>query len=100
MNSIHRVKVDVTEYQEIDLTGPPLSVAADRSGASDTIDLWFEHYDAPIFRPFPIYIFGTGHPVPWNWLDTRDRYRFIGTVVTPASLVWHVYTGPRKTPIA
>lgn len=91
--SIHRTLVPVTDYQEIEISGPPISVAADRSGRSDAIDLWFEA-DGPNDGLTAIYIFGTGHPTPWNgW--TRHAWRFIGTVVTPSGLVWHVYHGPR-----
>lgn len=95
-NSIHRVSVIVEDYQELDLTGLPISVAADRVGFSDRFDLWYEHLDGdrPAFKRFPIWVFGTGHPVPWTALN-RHHWHFIGTVVTPAGLVWHVYTGPR-----
>ena len=91
--SIHRVSVNVTDYQELNLSGPPISVAADRDGRSSCFDLWFETGDRT--TPTAIYIFGTGHPTPWNPL-TRRSWAFIGTVVTPAGLVWHVYTGPRE----
>ncbi len=91
--SIFRVTIAVEDYQELKLTGPALSVAPVRTGASDYIDLWFEHRDHPYV--FGLYVMGTGHPVPWN-AQTRDMFRFIGTVVTPVGLIWHVFTGPVK----
>lgn len=98
-NSIYRVSVDVKDYQELMLTGPPLSVAPDRGGASDCFDLWFEHFEpdgeASESRPYPLYVFGTGHPVPWTKY-TRYAYTFLGTVVTPSGLIWHVYAGPQQ----
>lgn len=102
MNSIYRLSVAVEDYQELNLTGPPLSVAPDRGGSSDVFDLWFEHMDGdrPAYEPdyhgkYAIWVFGTGHPVPWTNY-TRQAWKFIGTVVTPSGLVWHVYTGHLK----
>jgi hypothetical protein len=46
-------------------------------------------------QSYPIWVFGTGHPVPWSGY-TRHAWTFLGTVVTPSGLVWHVYTGHRK----
>jgi hypothetical protein len=99
VNSIYRVSVPVTDYQELDLTGPPLSVAADRDGSSACFDLWFEHrdlgFEPDYHHPYPIWVFGTGHPVPWTHY-TRYAWVFLGTVVTPSGLVWHVFTGHRQ----
>lgn len=100
-NSIHRISVEVADYQEIDLTGPAISVAADREFRSDRFDLWYEHYEdtgpalAGLTLTRALYVIGTGHPVPWTpW--TRYAFTFLGTVVTPSGLVWHIYTGPRE----
>jgi hypothetical protein len=92
-NSIYRISVPVEDYQEIEITGSPISVAPDRDRFSDRFDLWFEHYGRS--TSCAIWIFGTGHPVPWTE-SNRLAWTFLGTVVTPATLVWHVYTGPRK----
>lgn len=94
-NSIHRISVKVEDYQELALTGPPLSVAASRDGSSDSFDLWYEHMDDCREHPYPVWVFGTGHPVPWT-RNTRHAWRLLGTVVTPSGLVWHVFTGHRK----
>jgi hypothetical protein len=96
VNSIHHVEVEVKDRQELDLTGPPISVAPDRGGRSDVFDLWFEHMDGrePGYhhKKYAIYVFRTGHPVPWT-NSTRHIYRFLGTVVIPSG-EWHVYRGP------
>lgn len=63
-----------------------LSVAPTRDGSSDRIDLWASTYPNDLPRSGRwIHIAGTGHPLPTG--------RFIGTVVTPAGLVWHVFEG-------
>ncbi|MFV8169851.1 hypothetical protein [Mycolicibacterium peregrinum] len=91
MGSIHRLQIDITDYQEIAGSRRVLSAAPARDGQSDVIDIWFETSDRDM--PTGIYIFGTGHPTPWDhW--TRENWRFIDTVVTPSGLVWHVYVGP------
>lgn len=103
VNSIYRISVEVEDIQELDLTGPPISVAPSRNGRSAVFDLWYEHYDqtdSPPYEPrmggrFRIFIFGTGHPVPWTPY-TRHAWRHIGTVITPNDLVWHIYVGPAK----
>ncbi|MCV7255279.1 hypothetical protein H7J86_24250 [Mycobacterium hackensackense] len=97
MGSIHRVQVPVEDYQELAglTTGPVISAAATRDGRSDVIDLWFESDAGGRIPPVPraLYIFGTGHPTPWDhW--TRYAWTFINTVVTPSGLVWHIYVGP------
>ena len=87
--SIYRQNVPVEHYQEI-TAGRIISVAPCRSGSSGAFDLWYENDSADTQG---LYVFGTGHPTPWDgW--TRHAWNFIGTVVTPSDLVWHVYTGP------
>jgi hypothetical protein len=108
-NSIHRQRIQVLDYQEIEITGPVIAAAADRNGANDYIDIWWEHYDPAERAGYEpslqyvraIYIFGTGHDTPWT-IYTRHAWKHIGTVVTPSNyLIWHVYEGPKKgDPIA
>lgn len=84
---IHRVTLDVTDAQLIAIPniGQVLSVAPTRDGGSSQIDLWFTTYpDEPNGKRW-IYMAGTGHPLPDG--------RFVGTVVTPSGLVWHVFEG-------
>ncbi len=97
MNSIHREAVYIAngDYQELMLTGPIISAAADRNGSADVFDIWYEHYaDREPWRR-SVWIFGTGHPVPWT-VYTSHAYKFVGTVVTKPGLVWHIYTGHLK----
>jgi hypothetical protein len=104
VNSIHRIVINIDDgdRQQLELTGPPISVAPDREGSSARFDLWFEHmegdrpaYELNYHHAYTIYIFGTGHPVPWD-AYSRHEYSFLGTVVTPLGLVWHVYRGPNS----
>lgn len=91
-NSVHRVSVYVEDKQVLTLTGPPISVAPSRDGrTSDMFDLWFEHIEDMEPRDYTLYVLGTGHPAPWSDPMDRSAFRFIGTVVTPIGLVWHVY---------
>ena len=91
MSEIHRISLLVADYHEIEVGGPILSVAADRKGRSDVLDLWFENGDYPS-RKVAVYMVGTGHPLPWSSRPTKHAYRFVGSVVTALGLVWHVYT--------
>lgn len=91
--SIYRIPVEVKDFQELMLSGKPISVAADRAGRSDMFDLWYENDPDNVPMTRGLHVFGTGHPLPWNRF-TRVDYVFLGTVVTPADLVWHVYLGP------
>lgn len=95
---IYRLNVPVTDYQEI-AARRVISVGACRSGRSDVIDIWYEtspddNTRADITQG--LYIYGTGHPTPWDSRCDRADWRFIGTVITPLGLVWHAYAGPKK----
>jgi hypothetical protein len=101
-NSIHRVNLPITDYQEVELTGPPMSVAADRGGDPARFDLWFEHYDErhrEMHGSWPIYVFGTGNEVAWTSPEQRGGFEFVGSVITSLNQVWHVYTGPSRGPL-
>lgn len=84
---IHRVTLDVTDAQLIAIphVGQVLSVAPTRDGGSSQIDLWFTTSPGEPNGKRWIYMAGTGHPLPDG--------RFVGTVVTPSGLVWHVFEG-------
>lgn len=97
MNTIHKLALNALDYQEIWISGPIISVAADRGGSSSVFDMWLEHHDDINQIKVGIYVIGTGNPVPWNegqLGNRRTMYGFIGTVVTPSNLVWHIYQGP------
>ncbi|MGB7236730.1 MAG: hypothetical protein WBD41_12195 [Rhodococcus sp. (in: high G+C Gram-positive bacteria)] len=67
----------------------PLSVAPSRTDPSSHIDVWVR---VPTGRPGPrseyavLRIAGTGH-----YVDDADATNFLGTVVTPSGLVFHVF---------
>ena len=85
---IHRATLPVVDSQALAIHGggQVLSVAPTRDGGSAYIDLWFTTYPAEERGDRRwIHIAGTGHP--------RPPGRFVGTVVTPAGLVWHVFEG-------
>lgn len=90
---IHRVTIPIADEQIVEMhnAGTILSVAPTRDGRSDVVDLWFTTYEHELTGSRPVRMAGTGHPRPYG--------RFIGTVVTPAGLVWHVFEGdPIFTP--
>ena len=84
---IHRATLEVTDRQLLAIHpgGQILSVAPTRDGLSSQIDVSFTTYPGHGIETRWIHIAGTGHPVPPG--------RFVGTVVTPAGLVWHVFEG-------
>lgn len=55
--------------------------------------MWSLDNDGGPFR-IGIYIIGTGHTMPVELAVAFPAPRFIGTVVTPSELVWHVFQGP------
>jgi hypothetical protein len=85
---IHRATLEVTDRQLLAIHpgGQILSVAPTRDGLSSQIDVWFTTYPSRHgIETRWIHIAGTGQTVPPG--------RFVGTVVTPAGLVWHVFEG-------
>lgn len=87
---IYRALLPVVDSQVVVMHagGQVLSVAPARDGRSDHIDLWFTTFPGNPRSETDsrwIHIAGTGHP--------RPPGRFVGTVVTPAGLVWHVFEG-------
>lgn len=92
MITIYKYPLKVIGYQE--LTLPPLTKILCVKNQREDICLWAEvdtDLDASIITP--IFIVGTGHPVPEAALE------YIGTVQMESSigeLVWHVYRGERS----
>lgn len=85
---IHRITIDVEDEQALVLhpASQILSVAPTRDGGSGQVDMWFTAYPhETTHHERPVYMAGTGMP--------RPQGRFIGTVVTPSGLVWHVFEG-------
>lgn len=107
---IIRHELEITDYQTIDLPsqGDLLSVAKSRTEENRNIELWSLDYEYGAARTAAVYIIGTGNPMPSQLHDPAQvRFenhfvgvlptpwrKFIGTVVTPIGLVWHVFEGP------
>jgi hypothetical protein len=110
---ILRYPLALEEYQEIHVGWPAhvLSVAIGKDG---NIDLWAEvadpedRHEAETLMPIPghpvpddvtvpIYIVGTGHPIPEEaGPSLRSSVGFLGTVVMGRS-VWHIWTGNKRS---
>lgn len=90
--TIHRRTIGVTDRQSFTEPGYVhrlLSVAPVRQPnlAEVAIDVWFEVYPgSPSATRVDVSVVGTGNPIPEN-----TPFHHIGTVVTPAGMVWHVY---------
>jgi hypothetical protein len=120
---ILRHPLEITDYQLVDLPndGDLLSVAQSRSNPNFEVDLWSLDYEYGPGKTVALYVVGTGNPMPTELRDSayiRDRKeqrrshpgvvfdygvgmddpmpwrKFLGTVVTPNGLVWHVFGGP------
>lgn len=95
---IIRHPIHITDYQAVDLpaAGELLSVAASLTAPDYEIDLWSLDYERGDPRQVGVYVIGTGHPMPEQLRNVYpDAFReFVGTVVTPSGLVWHLFQGP------
>lgn len=120
---IIRHQLTINDYQTVTLPfdGDLQSVAQSRTSPNDLIDLWSLDFEYGKGWTKGIYIVGTGNPMPEQLRDSantryrRDEHRyspgfthdvfirdedpkpwrkFIGTVITPCGLVWHVFEGP------
>lgn len=90
---VHRYELDVTDYQQLELpwSYELLSVAPSHDDPDRRIDLWVQAPEVAPSVQADIYIVGTGNPMP-----PVLALEFVGTVVTPIGLVWHVFGGPAK----
>lgn len=114
---IHRLTVQVADYQIVDLPWPwkIISAAPARTGG-EYLDIWFQapnehprhdiligHTElgdkiwAPVTERVQLHIAGTGHVIP------NDAGDFIATCVMHSGLVWHLFartatTNERNTP--
>lgn len=100
---ILRHEIEIDDYQTVTLPaeGSLLSVAQSRSFPNKLVDLWSLDYEHGDSRVAAIYVIGTGNPMPTELCDSGSLgwYRkaegnFLGTVVTPCGLVWHIFEGP------
>lgn len=92
---IFRYPIEVRGYQELSIPGPAkvLSVARSREAPNDYIDMWvYTEVGEPEWR-VPVWIVGTGNLMP---PELSPLTPFIGTVVCPNDLVWHVFAKGSK----
>ncbi|SIA69894.1 DUF7352 domain-containing protein [Mycobacteroides abscessus] len=97
---IIRHELDIIDYQTVWLPndGYLLSVAQSRTDPNTAIDLWSNDLEYGEGCPKGIYVVGTGNPMPERLRDSVRKRDFIGTVITPIGLVWHVFDGPVVQP--
>jgi hypothetical protein len=80
-----RYPLNIVDRQDILCGYPILSVGVSREDPNGKIDMWALALDGADRVRTRIFITATGHPLP------EDGLRFIGTVITPNQLVWHVW---------
>jgi len=92
-----RYPLDITDHQQVTIREPAriISVAQSRSDPFGSIDLWAIGGDDYRNKQVDIYIVGTGHPMPNGMAiySLTGFSNFLGTVITPNELVWHVWEG-------
>jgi hypothetical protein len=106
---ILRHQIAIHDYQVLTLPsqGELLSVAKSRIPdlANHAIDLWSLDHESGPSQTAGVYVIGTGNLMPVELQDDKYRHydpgmpsrtwrKFLGTVVTPNNLVWHVFGGP------
>lgn len=96
---ILRQTLKITDYQAIQVPDDSeiLSVANSRTRSDREIDIWYLTADETMQYPQTcgIYIIGTGNPLPLNLaIVVIGKRQFLGTIVMPSDLVWHVFRGP------
>jgi len=85
--AVHRTNVEITDATPVALPyrAHLLHVAPCRRNPNTHIDLWYETDPArDHWRTHTLHFEGTGHPLV-------DDALYVGTVVCPNDLVWHVY---------
>lgn len=90
-----RWQLGVVDHQVLAVPAPGrvLSVAASRSIANYGLDLWTIADETTERVTYDVYVVGTGNPMPAALTGVRLvlESNFVGTVVTPGGLVWHVW---------
>jgi hypothetical protein len=95
MTRILRHELDIVDQQTVQLpcNGELLSVAMSRTDPDYRIDLWSVDYGTGIARSVDVFIIGTGNRISTAAEEAILMGKFLGTVVTPSALVWHVWQG-------
>lgn len=91
---ILRYPLDIVDHQRILAGFPILSVAVSREEPNALIDMWAYTLDGDSSVPYDVFIVGTGNPIPASAAGAK----FVGTVVTPNSRVWHVLVQDLSVP--
>lgn len=90
MKTIYKYLLNIQDVQRFDIPDHAnvLTVQV-QEGSKDRISLWVEVQEDAPKKSMPIYIVGTGYPVP------TEAYTYIGSVQM-GYFVWHVYMGAWK----
>ncbi|UVT24954.1 hypothetical protein NXT08_22395 [Rhodococcus pyridinivorans] len=93
--AVGRKNIEITDTVTVELPARSklLHVAPCRRNPNTHIDLWFEFPDQTTpARLHTFYVEGTGHALVHEVL-------YVGTVVCPNDLVWHVYLDAATTAV-
>lgn len=92
----HQIAITDQQWVQLPAGGELLSVAQARTDANTTIDLW--SLDVRRGRPVEVEVFiiGTGNPITDAAQEAMLMGKFLGTVVCPNGLVWHVVQGQHR----
>lgn len=88
MKRIYKYPLAVTEMQSVDM--PHSATILTVKWTPDGLMLWAEVNPQLGKEPHYFYIYGTGH----RQGASRQQW-YIGTVIDPMGLVWHVYSARR-----
>lgn len=90
-----RHQIGIVDKQTIELPayGDLLFVAVSRTIPNHGIDLWSVDFERGRAHTVDVYVVGTGNPMDEDTQEAVMFGKFLGTVVTPSGLVWHVWQG-------
>ena len=85
----------ITDCQVVELpaAGELLSVSVSRVTPDYAIDVWSVDFQIGAPMRVQVWMFGTGNPISDEAEEAVLAGNFLGTVVTPSGLVWHVWQG-------
>lgn len=89
----HHIPITDRQFIQTPADGELLSAAVSRTAPDTHIDVWSIDYQRGVPRAIDVHIVGTGNPIPEDTQTAISSGKFLGTVVTPSRLVWHVWSG-------
>lgn len=94
---VFRYPLEITDRQilTVPMSAVVLSVGQSREDPKFMVDMWVRVPEVAPDVQIVVYIIGTGNLMPEE-LNDYSRARFIGTVVTSADQVYHVFAGPER----